>query len=132
MNSIGIGTDLVENERIEKMIRIWGLRFLNKIFTPQEIFYCQEQRFPYQHFAVRWAAKEAIYKALPLSQMRRTPGWLDVEILRAENGEVSVKWSNAVLGEINKTGIVRTQISLSHTEKQSMAFVILLGENTES
>ena len=61
---IGIGTDIIECLRIAQMIERHGELFINRVYTPHEIQYCQSRKFATQHFAGRWAAKEAILKAI--------------------------------------------------------------------
>jgi holo-[acyl-carrier protein] synthase len=80
---IGIGIDIVEVKRIQKAIDRWGKNFLNQIFTPQEIDYAQKHKNPTMHFAARFAAKEAIYKAAG----RKDLSWKDVTILNDADGK---------------------------------------------
>lgn len=61
---VGIGTDIVEISRIKNAVAKWGERFLRKIFTENEISYCYKKKDPFPHLAVRFAAKEAVIKAL--------------------------------------------------------------------
>ena len=64
---LGIGTDIIECLRIAQMIERHGELFINRVYTPQEIQYCQSRKMATQHFAGRWAAKEAILKALEMT-----------------------------------------------------------------
>ena len=82
MNIIGIGTDIVECLRIAQMIERHGELFITRVYTPHEIQYCQSRKQATQHFAGRWAAKEAVLKALGTG-WRRGISWRDVEIRNA-------------------------------------------------
>src|SRR5687768_14982814 len=79
LNVLGIGTDIVECLRIAQMIERHGELFITRVYTPYEIRYCQSRRQATQHFAGRWAAKEAVLKALGTG-WRRGISWRDVEI----------------------------------------------------
>lgn len=61
---VGIGTDIVEISRIEKATKKWGKKFLNRVFVESEIYYCYQRKNPFQHLAGKFAAKEALIKAL--------------------------------------------------------------------
>ena len=80
---LGIGVDIIEISRIQKAIERWGEGFLNHVFTPEEIAYAQKHKFPYPHFAGRFAAKEAVYKALGDPQA----GWKDIIVTNDEKGK---------------------------------------------
>ena len=85
MNIIGIGTDIVECLRIAQMIERHGELFINRVYTPHEIQYCQSRKQATQHYAGRWAAKEAILKALGTG-WRRGISWRDIEIRNEPGG----------------------------------------------
>ena len=76
---LGVGTDIVEIVRIGQMIERHGEHFLQRVYTEDEIRYCQRRKESYQHFAGRWAAKEAVMKTLGTGWTRRV-GWLDIEV----------------------------------------------------
>src|SRR5271166_4898769 len=79
MEILGIGTDIVECLRIARMIEEHGELFLNRVYTEREIRYCQTRKHSTEHFAGRWAAKEAILKSLGTG-WRRGLSWTDVEV----------------------------------------------------
>ncbi len=83
---IGIGTDIIEIERIESSIKEHGDKFLSRLFTDQEIAYCKKHKHAVKHFAGRFAAKEAIAKAIG-SGFGKSLSWKDIEILPDENGK---------------------------------------------
>lgn len=82
---IGIGIDIIEIERIKQSIDRFGDHFLNKIFTDKEIKYCQSKFNKYQHFAARFAAKEAVYKALA-STWQPIASWKSMEVTNDLSG----------------------------------------------
>lgn len=82
---IGIGIDIIEIERIKESIEKFGDRFLNKVFTENEIAYCINKGNKYQHFAARFAAKEAVSKALATG-WNKDFNWKSVEILNEPSG----------------------------------------------
>ncbi len=79
----GTGIDIIEISRIKKAIDRWGERFLKYVFTEKEIKYAMRYKYPEQHFAGRFAAKEAVYKAIGDSP---DISWQDLEILNDEHG----------------------------------------------
>src|SRR6266403_6136469 len=85
MDIVGIGTDIVECLRIARMIEQHGELFLTRVYTPREVRYCQSRKHATQHFAGRWAAKEAVLKALGTG-WRRGISWRDVEIRNLKSG----------------------------------------------
>src|ERR1700677_1427898 len=89
MDILGIGTDIVECLRIGRMIERHGELFLERIYTAHEIRYCQRRKRALDHFAARWAGKEAIFKALGMG-VRGKLTWTDVEIRTDELGKPQV------------------------------------------
>src|SRR5262249_31789273 len=79
---VGVGIDIIEVARIEKAVERWGNLFLEHVFTPQEIAWAQKFKFPYQHYAGRFPAKEAIFKAIN----DPTATWQEFTILNDEAG----------------------------------------------
>lgn len=80
----GIGVDIVEIKRVEDCINKHGEHFLRKVFTGPETFLCKNKAHPAVHFAGRWAAKEAFFKALPLS-CQSVATWKSVQILVSDS-----------------------------------------------
>ena len=85
MSVLGIGTDITECLRIAQMIERHGELFVGRVYTPAEIDYCRARRMATQHFAGRWAAKEAVLKALGTG-WRRGVSWRDVEVINGAAG----------------------------------------------
>jgi len=130
MNVIGHGIDLVEISRIARLVEDHGDRFVKRCFTESEALYAANRRRRIEHLAGRFAAKEAILKALGTGWQRGI-GWTDAEVIRLPSGQPQV----AVHGECKKIadamGIGRWWISISHTETYAMASVIATTENDQ-
>ncbi len=120
-NFIGIGNDLVEIKRIEESISTLGDRFFNRLFTPQEISYCQSRAQPAIHFAGRFAAKESIAKALGTGFGGHLK-WVDLEILPDNLGKPIVYF----LGDLKALyPSYVVSLSISHTKELAFAVAIL-------
>src|SRR6266487_4050375 len=89
MDIVGIGTDIVECLRIGRMIDQHGELFLTRVYTEREIRYCQARKHATEHFAGRWAAKEAVLKCLGTG-WRRGLNWTDMEIRNGPEGAPNV------------------------------------------
>lgn len=118
------GTDIIEINRIKSSIEELGENFKNKIFTDKEIQYCESRRnAKYQHYAGRFAAKEAIFKAVSeLLNNKFEISWRDGEILNDENGKPRVTIKNNTLDE----KIESIDISISHCKEYAVANVIII------
>ena len=93
---LGSGVDIVEIFRMRDAIKKWGDNFLSKIFTPREVKYANSRAFPHQHFAARFAAKEAVVKAF--GEPRKFPiKWTDVEVLNDKEGKPLVEFHSDAL-----------------------------------
>ncbi|MFP4016384.1 MAG: holo-ACP synthase [Halanaerobiales bacterium] len=121
----GLGVDLVEIRRIEGIIKKSGDRFLEKIFTPDEIEYCQNKGASYQHFAARFAAKEAVVKMLGDSS---GISWQDIEVFNQNNGAPEIRLTGQAGITAEKYGINSIHISISHEKKMAVAMVIGEGD----
>lgn len=122
---IGTGVDIVEVFRMKDAIDRWGESFLTKIFTDREVEYSNSKRFSYQHFAARFAAKEAVVKAI--GEPRKFPvKWTDIEVLNDSEGKPMIKFraDAAKLKKVKKIGEVI--LSMSHSKNYAIANVILL------
>jgi len=113
---IYVGTDLVETGRIAAMIAKWAEHFLERIFTPEEIAYCRRQRVPAVHFAGRFAAKEAVKKALYSSGHEDPIIFKDIHIDRTPHGAPLVRVNHKLDGAL--------QVSISHTAGHAVATAI--------
>lgn len=117
---IGTGIDLVQVGRIREAIGRWNDSFLQRIYTAQEIQYCQGKQNPTLHFAARFAGKEAVRKALG-----ETVQWKDVEIGNGRLGEPKVNLTGKAKKISQKRGVKRILLSLSHDRSYAIAQVVL-------
>ncbi len=116
----GVGVDIVEIARIRKALL--NPRFEARIFTPAEIAYCRQRAHPYPSFAARFAAKEALYKALfPLVP---AAGWLNAEVITSESGRPSIILSGEAALSARQAGIGIIHLTLSHSRELAEAVVV--------
>ena len=121
----GIGTDLIEIVRIQRAIEK-NPHFMERVYTANEIAYCRRKKNAWQSFAARFAAKEAVSKALGTGI--GPVGLIEIEILNAENGQPKVVLHGKALQLAADRNIQRVHISLSHSEAYAMATAVLEGE----
>ena len=126
MEILGTGNDLVENARIAASIEKFGDRFLNRVFLPGELAYCGTMRHPTPHYAVRFAAKEAVAKAFGCGITERI-GFLDIEVTRNEAGAPAIVLHGPARDLAAEHGISKIFLSLSHTDNYSVANATLTG-----
>ena len=119
---IQCGTDIIEINRIKEAIEELGDNFKNKIYTKKEIEYCESKnQSKYQHYAVRFAAKEAIFKAISnFLEDKYEISWKDVQIENDEKGKPKVKWLNIKFNDI------QLDLSLSHCKQYAVATVVAM------
>jgi len=123
----GIGTDIVEVFRMREAIAKWGDNFLSKIFTSREINYANSRRFSHQHFAARFAAKEAVVKAF--GEPRKYPlQWTDIEVLNDKEGKPVIEFHDDALKLKKKKKVDGVIVSMSHSKNYAVANVILLKD----
>ncbi|MEO1995641.1 MAG: holo-ACP synthase [Planctomycetaceae bacterium] len=120
---VGLGTDIVEIVRIGRMVERHGELFLNRIFTADEIQYCQRRRECYQHFAGRWAAKEAVMKTLGTGFIRGI-GWQDIEVLSHPSGQPFVVLHGTAGEYARNLGIDEVLMTISHCRSYATATAI--------
>ena len=120
---IGVGTDLVEIPRIRRMFEEWGDSFLRKVYTPGEREYCARRVAPWMSLAARFAAKEALLKALP-DEWQAGVGWKDREVVRGERGRPTMIGHRRAAEALSALGAT-VHLSLTHTDDHAMAVVIL-------
>jgi holo-[acyl-carrier protein] synthase len=123
---IGIGTDIIECLRIAQMIERHGDLFINRVYTPFEIQYCQSRKLATQHYAARWAGKEAVLKALGTG-WRKGISWRDIEIRNDPGGRPTVALRGGVRDVVEQLGIIDMHISLSHCRSHATAYAIAEG-----
>ncbi len=122
---LGIGTDLLDVSRMEQELLKESAGLKEEVFTPSEIAYCDGKRYPARHFAARFAAKEALVKALP------APGVLpllrDVEVERTQTGAPRLILHGELRNAAWRLGVKKILVSLSHTGGLATASVVLEG-----
>ena len=124
---MGMGIDLVENGRMRKALRRWNRAFKEKIFLPRERAYCETRAEPWNHYAGRFAVKEAVSKAFGTGVSKHI-GWLDIEIVRDhKTGAPSVRLSKKGLKLAKKRGVKQVLVSLAHTRHYAVAQALLVG-----
>ena len=119
------GTDIIEVGRVRESIERTGDAFVNMIYTPKEIEYCESKKAAkYYHYAGRFAAKEAIYKAVSgLLDDRFGISWHNMQVINDENGNPSIEFLGIELNQIK--GI---DISISHCKEYATAMVVIVAE----
>jgi holo-[acyl-carrier protein] synthase len=122
---IGTGVDIVEVSRIKNAAVRWKENFLKRIFTDKELNYSKERTTSYQHLAARFAAKEAVLKALGNGWTNRVE-WKDIEIWNEKSGKPNVRLSGEVERLSKKMGVGDIIISMSHTRTYAVANAILI------
>ncbi|HTN77417.1 MAG TPA: holo-ACP synthase [Pirellulaceae bacterium] len=127
MNIIGIGTDIVEVLRIAQMIERHGELFLGRVFTPHEIEYCTARKAATQHYAGRWAAKEAVLKALGTGWSQGI-SWLDIEVRNEPGGKPLIRLGGGAREECEKLRIAEMHISISHCRSHATAYALAVSE----
>lgn len=128
MNVVGIGTDIVECLRIAQMIERHGELFISRVYTDHEIDYCQCRKQATQHFAGRWAAKEAVLKALGTG-WRRGISWRDVEIRNDASGKPTVALRGGARDMVEELEITQMLISISHCRSHATAYALAVGKD---
>jgi holo-[acyl-carrier protein] synthase len=126
MNVIGIGTDIVETLRIARMIERHGELFLRRVFTPDEVGYCSARKAATQHYAGRWAAKEAVLKALGTGWSRGI-SWCDIEVRNEVGGRPHIALSGGALDVSRRLGVETMLISISHCRSYATAYALAIG-----
>lgn len=122
---VGLGTDIVEVDRIAKMIADHGEHFLQRVFTAAEIEHCQPRREFAQHYAGRWAAKEAVMKSLGTG-FTKDVGWTDIDIQVKPSGQPFVVLNGPARDYADSLGVGDILVSISHTHSVATATAIAL------
>lgn len=117
----GIGVDIIEISRIRQTIETSGDHFLDRTFTPQEITYCRSKQNMYQHFAARFAAKEAASKALATG-WRGEFSWKDVEVTNDDAGQPHMSFGGKLRDRLASSSVL---LSISHSDSHVVAVVLI-------
>ena len=123
---VGIGIDTIEVPRIERTISEYGEQFLQRIYTPDEVAYCRWRKFSGEHFAARFAAKEAFAKAIGTG-IRRGFIWKEVEVTKEMSGKPGITLHGSMIEKTKKIAGAdyRIQVSLTHTKTIAEAIVVI-------
>lgn len=121
---VGTGIDVAEVHRVREAIERHGPRFVDRIFTPLEQAYVESKANKYERYAARFAAKEAGMKAIGTG-WRRGVQWKDFEVVNLPGGRPTLRLHGVAAEFAEKLGTARIWLSLTHTEQQATAFVIL-------
>lgn len=124
---IGVGTDIIEIERIKQAVERGGRRFLERVFTSGERALCEARRDRFACYAARFAAKEAVLKAMGtgLAGCR----WVDVEVDRSSEGRPEILLHREAAEQAKEKGIAVVLISLSHDRDRALAFALAVKED---
>jgi len=120
---LATGVDILHIERMEHALAAHGERFLNRVFTPQEILTCAGNP---SRLAARFAAKEAVAKALGTGVWRNGVAWTDIEVLKEESGAPRLVLHGAAAAIAATRGLATWSVSLSHDRSRAIALVVAL------
>jgi len=122
---LGVGLDLVPITRVDSFFQRWGTRGIEKLFTEIEREYCQSKPLPAQHYAARFAAKEAALKALGVPSALR---WHELEVVNRRGEPRLLLHGNAGMAAA-QLGVMRTHLAISHAADIAAAVVVLEGDD---
>jgi len=125
---VGVGFDLVEIERVERMITSLGDKMFSRLFSDGEAEYIRSKALPAQHAAVRLAAKEAAFKALAGNELARRITWRDVEVVSDARGIPSIRLHGVAEERARELAVTTIHVSLSHTHGMAGAVVVLSAD----
>jgi holo-[acyl-carrier protein] synthase len=120
----GIGIDLVEIYRIEKILKKWGEKFTGRVYSESEIEYCQKRAHPAVHYAARFAAKEAYLKSIGIG-LAGGVRLKDIEVIRNQQGKPDLNLHNKAKTILNRYGTPAVHLSITHTKNYATAVVVL-------
>lgn len=124
MKVVGIGVDLVDVARVQRILDRQQT-FVQRVFTPAEIEYCERQASPAESFAARWAAREACRKSLGgIPRMR----WHDVWVDRAPTGAPSIALAGSSAARARRLGVDRVMLALTHERRMAAAFCVAVSD----
>ncbi len=121
---IGTGVDVVDISRIRKILERLNDRFVFRVFTSAEQQFCNQHRDPIPHYAARFAAKEALFKAIGTGWAKGVT-WQDVEVLRERQEAPALKLHGEARRLSELMGVHKVHVSLSHSDQWAVAMVIL-------
>lgn len=122
---LGLGVDIVEIERMRRMLQAQSDRLVERIFTESEAKYALAHVEPALHFAARVAAKEATYKALSGNHLARAVGWKEIEVCLRDDGAPYLALHGRAQQRAAELGVERALVSLTHSKAAAVAVVVL-------
>jgi holo-[acyl-carrier protein] synthase len=120
---VGLGLDISEIDRIEAAIKRHGAPFIERLFTPAEVAYCESHKGKYERYAARFAAKEAAMKALGTGWSRGVR-WRDIEVTREPSGKPTLRLAGAAAEIARRMGVKNISLSITHSGNLALAEVI--------
>jgi holo-[acyl-carrier protein] synthase len=120
---VGLGTDIAEVGRVRAAIERHGETFLRRVYTAREREYCERFKNKYERYAGRFAAKEAVMKALGTGWSRGVR-WVDVEVVREKGGRPTIKLVGEAANVARRLNVKNIAVSITHTAEQAFAQVI--------
>ncbi len=127
MHVVGLGTEIVECLRVGRMVEQHGEQFLARVYTAEEVCFCQSRRRATEHFAAFWAAKQAVLKALG-APWRRGMEWTDIEIQEGPAGEAAAVLRGLVKELADGAQVGRVMLSLSHCRAYATATALAVRD----
>ena len=123
---VGMGIDIAEVPRIQAVIEAQKERFLRRVYTPDEVAYCEQFKNKYERYAGRFAVKEAAMKALGTGWSHGVR-WVDVEVVRQRGGRPTLVLKGEARKIADGLGVKNIAVSITHTAEQALAQVIFEG-----
>jgi len=122
---LGLGCDVIEVERVKGVLERQGERFLKRVFTEEERAYCLSMKYPWKHFAARFAAKEAVSKAFTTG-IGAEFGWQSASVYHGARHEALVRLDEKGEALLKQVGGTSVQISIAHSDTVAMAVAAIL------
>ncbi|WP_435016192.1 holo-ACP synthase [Tundrisphaera sp. TA3] len=126
MDILGIGNEIIECPRIGRMVENHGELFLRRVYTDREIRFCQARKHAIEHFAGRWAAKEAVLKALGTGWTRGV-GWTEIEIRSGDDGQPRVHVCGAAKEAAIRRKVGDILVTIAHCRTYATAYALAVG-----
>ena len=120
---VGLGIDIAEIDRIEAAIMRYGAPFIERLFTPSEVSYCESHRNRYERYAGRFAVKEAAMKALGTG-WRHGIRWRDIEVAREPSGKPTLRLEGVAREFADRLGVKNITVTITHSGNLALAQVI--------
>jgi holo-[acyl-carrier protein] synthase len=126
---VGLGLDIAEIDRIEAAITRHGTPFIERLFTPAEVDYCESHKNRYERYAARFAVKEAAMKALGTG-WRHGVRWRDIEVTRQPSGKPGLRLEGVARALAERLGVRHITVSITHSGNLALAQVIFENESS--